>query len=89
MAKLLIVGCGSIGLQLAEELSVKGHHVTGLKRTPPTLALTGINFMAADIASLAQLNALPTDFDVVYFIVSPDGRNPDSYQAVYEQGLNN
>lgn len=89
MAKLLIVGCGSIGLQLAEELSAKGHRVTGLKRTPPTSALTSINFMAADISSLEQLKALPTDFDAVYFIVSPDGRNPDSYQAVYEQGLNN
>ena len=89
MAKLLIVGCGSIGLQLAEELSAKGHRVTGLKRTPPTSALTSINFMASDISSLEQLKALPTDFDAVYFIVSPDGRNPDSYQAVYEQGLNN
>ncbi len=89
MANILIVGCGSIGLQLAEELSAKGHRVTGLKRTPPTDALSNINFFAADIALKKQLKDLPTDFDVVYFIVSPDGRNPDSYQAVYEQGLNN
>ena len=89
MAKLLIVGCGSIGLQLAEELSAKGHRVTGLKRTPPKIPSADIHYIAADIAQLEQLKYMPTDFDVVYFIVSPDGRNPDSYRAVYEQGLNN
>lgn len=88
MANILIVGCGSIGLQLAEELIAQNHRVTGLKRTPP-LVLDNIDYFAADIASEDQLKELPTDFDVVYFIVSPDGRNPDSYQAVYEQGLNN
>ena len=89
MANILIVGCGSIGLQLAEELIAKGHSVTGFKRTTPTSALSGINFFAVDITLKDQLKKLPTDFDVVYFIVSPDGRNPDSYKAVYELGINN
>ena len=89
MANILIVGCGSIGLQLAEVLIAKGHRVTGLKRTPPILSSASINYIAADIASIDQLKEIPTHFDVVYFIVSPDGRNADSYQAVYELGLNN
>ena len=32
---------------------------------------------------------MPTDFDILYFIVSPDGRNEESYRDIYESGLNN
>ncbi|MFI3178779.1 MAG: 2-dehydropantoate 2-reductase N-terminal domain-containing protein [Methylococcaceae bacterium] len=37
MAKILIIGCGSIGTQLAHNLDAKGHNVTWLRRTPPKL----------------------------------------------------
>ncbi len=89
MAKLLIVGCGSIGTQLAEVLTAKGHQVVGLKRNPPNSELiTGIKYFKADISSNEALKALPLDFDFIYFIVSPDGRNEDSYKAIYNTGLN-
>ncbi|WP_262965612.1 SDR family oxidoreductase [Methylobacter psychrophilus] len=89
MAKILIIGCGSIGMQLAQDLSAKGHQVTGLKRNPPTTATGYVNYFTADISSADDIKDLPADFEVVYFIVSPDGRNKESYQAVYESGLNN
>ena len=89
MAKILIIGCGSIGMQLAQTLSVKGHEVTGLKRNPPKADAGKVNYFTADISSTDQLKDLSVDFAVVYFIVSPDGRNKESYQAVYETGLNN
>ena len=89
MAKILIVGCGSIGMQLANTLSDKGHQITGLKRSPPTIIIGKVNYFTADISSADQLKDLPVDFDVVYFIVSPDGRNKESYQAIYVIGLNN
>lgn len=89
MAKILIVGCGAIGSELAEILSAKGHDVTGLKRKPPLSAPGPINYVAADISSLADLADLDTDFTQVFFIVSPDGRTEQSYRAVYETGLNN
>ncbi len=38
---------------------------------------------------MATLDALPVDFDAVIFIVSPDGRQAEAYQALYELGLNN
>jgi nucleoside-diphosphate-sugar epimerase len=89
MAKILIVGCGSIGMKLAQMLSDKGHEVTGLKRNPPKAGSGNITYFTADISSTDQLNDLAVDFEVVYFIVSPDGRNKESYQAVYKNGLNN
>jgi nucleoside-diphosphate-sugar epimerase len=89
MAKILIIGCGALGTQLAHVLVAKGHHVTGLKRNPPETVAGNVDYFKADITSLADLKDLPTDFDTLYFIVSPDGRNQESYRAVYESGLAN
>jgi len=90
MAKILIIGCGSIGTELAEVLMTKGHQVVGLKRNPPVNDIAaGIAYFKADISSSDSLKALSLDFDFVYFIVSPDGRNQESYEAIYNAGINN
>ena len=89
MAKTLIIGCGAIGSQLAHVLVAKGHQVTGLKRNPPKSDVGNIDYFTADITSPADLKDLSTDFDFLYFILSPDGRNEESYRAIYESGLNN
>lgn len=89
MAKILIIGCGVIGTKLAHILSVNGHQVTGLKRNPPETDAGNVNYFAGDITVPACLEDLSADFDTLYFIVSPDGRNEQSYRAIYESGLNN
>ncbi len=89
MANILIIGCGSIGTQLAHNLAAKGHDVTGLKRNPPKLDVGEVNYFTADISLAYQLEELPLDFEFIFFIVSPDGRNKESYQAIYEIGLTN
>ncbi|MDI1231695.1 MAG: sugar nucleotide-binding protein [Methylobacter sp.] len=89
MAKILIVGCGAIGSELGRVLSAQGHDVTGLKRKPPLSAPSLINYATADISSAADLSDLDTDFTQAFFIVSPDGRNEQSYRAVYQTGLDN
>lgn len=89
MAKILIVGCGAIGLELAGVLSAKGHKVTGLKRNPPTSAPDNIKYFTADISSPTDLADFDNDFTKAFFIVSPDNRTEQSYRAVYETGLNN
>lgn len=88
MAKILSVGCGDVGGELAKRLADAGHQVTGLKRHPPP-AFNKINYLAADIAAIADLTDLDTDFDFVFFILSPDGRSENSYQAIYETGVDN
>lgn len=89
MAKILIIGCGAIGSELAGVLSRQGHQVTGLKRKPPVSESSCINYVAADISSVEDLHMLDSDFTQVFFIVSPDGRNEQSYRSVYEIGLKN
>jgi nucleoside-diphosphate-sugar epimerase len=86
MAKILIVGCGDLGTGLAHVLSDKGHQVTGLKRHPPSRD-DRIRYVAADITTGAGFDALDTDFDQLFFIVTPDGRNESDYRAIYETGL--
>ncbi|NOT85169.1 MAG: SDR family oxidoreductase [Methylococcaceae bacterium] len=89
MAKILIVGCGDIGTKLAKTLVAKGHNVTGLKRHPPLTPEPGLQYHAADITIAATLSDLATDFEQVFFILAPDGRDAVSYNAVYVDGLNN
>jgi len=89
VAKILIVGCGTIGSELAGVLSAQGHDVTGLKRKPPLSVPGPVSYVAADISSSASLANLDTDFTQAFFIVSPDQRNEQSYRAVYESGLSN
>jgi len=89
MAKILIIGCGAIGTELGNSLSSKGHQVVGLKRNPPESAANKFNFFSADIASTDDLERLDTDFDYLFFIVSPGERTEKAYRDVYETGLNN
>lgn len=89
MAKCLIVGCGVIGTKLARALIAKGHTVTGLKRHPPATAEANMAYFAADITDAATIKILATDFEQVFFIVAPDGRDATSYNAVYDSGIDN
>jgi nucleoside-diphosphate-sugar epimerase len=89
MAKVLIVGCGSIGYQLAELLAKAGHDVTGLKRNPPTASNENVKFVCADISILQDLKVLDTDFEHIFFIVSADSRNENSYRDIYGTGIDN
>jgi nucleoside-diphosphate-sugar epimerase len=88
MAKILSVGCGDIGGELNQRLVNAGHQVTGLKRHPPPVA-DKITYIAANIALPLQLQSLGTDFDFVFFILSPDSNAQTSYQTIYETGVNN
>ncbi|CAG7857317.1 hypothetical protein MCAMS1_02093 [biofilm metagenome] len=89
MAKILIIGCGAIGLELAQKLAGCGHLVTGLKRVPPAKNPANVEFICADISIRSDVERLGVDFDYIYFIVSADKRDEASYVKVYDTGLTN
>jgi nucleoside-diphosphate-sugar epimerase len=89
MAKILIVGCGAIGYELANTLVEAGHDVTGLKRNPPAISHEKFAYYQADITVTTDLRALPTDFQHIFFIVTADGRNENSYHDIYGTGIDN
>ncbi len=89
MAKILIMGCGSVGGLLAQKLADKGHSVIAVRRTPPAQKPARWVYHCADITDAQQLQPLPTQVDAVFFMVSADGRNEAAYAHVYRQGLGN
>src|SRR5262249_468456 len=90
--RVLIVGCGYIGLPLGAELVNAGHQVFGLRRDPRAevpIRSAGIEFLHCDITKSDQLARLPADYDWVIDCVSSSGGNAEAYRAVYLEGCRN
>jgi nucleoside-diphosphate-sugar epimerase len=86
--RVLIVGCGYIGLPLGARLIREGHDVFGLRRNPraePELRAAGIHPLFADITRPEQLQKLPAGFDWVVHCVAAGGVM-DNYQQTYFDG---
>lgn len=90
--RVLIVGCGYVGLPLGIELVRQGHEVVGLRRSAEAagaLKAAGIHPVTADISDIAQLMAIPGRFDWVVNLVSSSKGGPPEYQAVFVNGTKN
>ena len=95
-ATLLIAGCGYLGQELARQALAAGHGVLALTRTAESaLALreAGISARAADLSDAVALAAAaaecPRDTALVHCAASGKGGGPDTYRAVYLEGLRN
>jgi nucleoside-diphosphate-sugar epimerase len=89
--RVLIVGCGYVGLPLGTELVRLGHEVFGLRRSPAAeseLNAAGIQPLIGDVTQPETLAKLPRDFDWVVNCVAAGG-NAENYRAVYLQGTRN
>lgn len=90
--RVLIVGCGYVGLPLGAELVRQGHGVFGLRRSLSSddeLHRIGITPLHADITQLATLANLPRDFDWVVNCVASGGGGVEEYRPLYLQGMIN
>ena len=90
--RVLIVGCGYVGLPLGAELVRLGHEVFGLRRSASAeneLKAAGIKPLVADITRPDELARLPRDFDWVVNCVSSTGGDAEDYRQVYLQGTRN
>lgn len=88
--RVLIVGCGYVGVPLGAELRRQGHEVVGLRRTPAgagALEAAGIVPMIADLtAPDFRLPDGPFDW-VVFAAAVGSGEGADAYRALYVDGL--
>lgn len=86
--RVLIVGCGYVGLPLGAELVRLGHVVSGLKRTPDAgeLASAGIQPIIADLTQPVTLESIAPEFDWVVNTVSSSKGGAPEYRAVYLEG---
>jgi nucleoside-diphosphate-sugar epimerase len=90
--RVLIVGCGYVGLPLGAELVKQGHEVFGVRRTNTAeaeLKAGGIHPLVADITRSEDLATLPAPFDWVVNTVSSTKGGVDEYRRVYLDGTRN
>jgi len=90
--RVLIVGCGYVGLPLGAELVKQGHEVFGLRRGTRAEAefkSAGIRLLTGDITNAEQLAQLPGGYDWVVNCVSASGGGAEEYREVYLQGTRN
>src|SRR2546423_1643494 len=90
--RVLIIGCGYLGLAVGSELVKHGHEVWGLRRNAEEsadLAKAGITPLTGDISKLGDLVAIPARFDWVVNTVSSEKGGIEEYRAVYLQGTKN
>jgi nucleoside-diphosphate-sugar epimerase len=89
--RVLIVGCGYVGLPLGVELIRLGHEVFGLRRSVSAeneLKAAGIQPLFGDVTQPGTLAKLPHNFDWVVNCVAAGG-DVDDYRQVYLQGTRN
>jgi len=90
--RVLIVGCGYVGLPLGAELVRLGHVVFGLRRSAlaeAELQAAGITPLHADITQPETLAQLPRDFDWVVNCSASGGGGAEAYHRVYLEGNRN
>ena len=90
--RVLIVGCGYVGLALGAELVKSGHEVSGLRRTAGTegeLQAAGIKPLVGDITKPQELARFPSAYDWVVNCVASAGGGAEEYRKVYLQGTRN
>ena len=86
MARILIAGCGDIGVATGQLLADDGHDVVGLRRHPPATD-NKIRYIKADLSNSADLEKLDSGFDLVIYILTPDDRSEQAYRNVFEIGV--
>ena len=87
--RVLIVGCGYVGLPLGRELVRQGHAVFGLRRSrlaEAELQAAGVTPLHADITQPETLAALPHTFDWVVNCTASGGGSTEDYRQVYWEG---
>jgi nucleoside-diphosphate-sugar epimerase len=90
--RVLIVGCGYVGIPLGAELVKLGHEVFGLRRSADgdaELTAAGIQPLVGDITRAEDLAKLPGPFDWVVNTVSSSKGGEEEYRQVYLQGTRN
>jgi nucleoside-diphosphate-sugar epimerase len=93
-AKVLIVGYGDLGSEVARQLAHDGINVTGVRRSSNGITehsdANAVQIIAADVTkpeSLAALNAVqPT---IIIYCVAASGQTDAEYKSAYVDGLCN
>ena len=82
--RILIIGCGYVGLPLGQALAGLGHEVHGIRRSK--FSAEGITTQALDITQRGALDELPKDYDWVINTVSSSRGDLEAHRSVFVDG---
>ncbi|HSH27257.1 MAG TPA: SDR family oxidoreductase, partial [Wenzhouxiangella sp.] len=86
MKRLLIAGCGDLGMRLADRLAGGDWQVHGLRRRVEALPETIIP-IRADLSDASSLTAAAGNWDAIVYQATPDAHDEAGYRAAYLEGL--
>ncbi len=86
--RVLIAGCGYVGIALGERLAAGGCEVFGLRRETEGLP-RAIRPLAADLGDPATLRELPGELGLVFYTASAERSGEPAYRRAYVDGVRN
>ena len=87
--RVVILGCGYVGLEICQQLEARGHEAIGVRRSDDGLAAierAGFEAVRADVTDPHSLGTVP-DAEAIVFAASSGGRGADAARCVYVDGL--
>ena len=87
--RVLIIGCGYVGVALGKELARLGHQVSGVRRSTGAaseLRSAGIQPLIADITEPGALQQRPADWDWVVNCIGSSAGTAEDYRRTYLEG---
>lgn len=84
--RVLLAGCGDLGLRVAQQLRARGDEVWALRRRPPVQA-GDVQWLCADLTDPASLACVPRGITQLVYLPTPDRRDPAAYRATFVDGL--
>ena len=85
--RVLLAGCGDLGLRAAQRLLARGNEVWALRRRPPITDDSGIRWLCADLTQPESLSVLPAGITRLVYLPTPDRREEPAYRATFVDGL--
>jgi nucleoside-diphosphate-sugar epimerase len=84
MSRVVIAGCGYVGVSLGEMLARDGHEVWGLRRDPSGLP-PSIRGVAADLSRPETLGAIPERIECAVYAAAPKAAGQTSPELAYRE----
>ncbi len=85
--RVLLAGCGDLGLRVAQRLLARGDTVWALRRQPPVADDGGIHWLRGDLTRPDSLCELPAGITQLVYLPTPDRREVSAYRATFVDGL--
>lgn len=85
-ARVLIAGCGDVGLRVARRLLARGDQVWALRRRASDDA-SGIQWLQGDLTRPETLRDLPDRIEQLVYMPAPGARDARIYRALFVEGL--